>query len=380
MSATASARAMLERTGEHPVISLFLDLDPARFATAPARATQLRSLLDEAARDEACGTHADRAALADDLGRLQEYLASGGPPVSGARSLAVFCSGRDDLFEAVALRDPVDARVVIAHRPHVEPLVADRLPDRWCVTLVSRRAGTIMTGDPAGVDERERVSDDVHGQHSQGGWSQANYERSVENEAEQHLRRLATAVYRVWQREQFARLVLGGPREDVERFEQLLHNDLRPALVPGRLALEAEAATVADVRAALAPVLERERDAARQRAVAELRERLGAGNAATAGIAPTLQALGERRVQRLVLDAGFEARGERCPECGFLAAGGEGSCPVDGSGLSPVDDLRAAAVECAVLQDAGVTVVGEGGALPPAPLVAGEAIAALLRF
>lgn len=380
MSAAASARAMLERTGEHPVVSLFLDLDPGRFATAPARATQLRSLLDEAARDEAAGTHADRAALADDLGRLQRYLASSAPPVSGARSLAVFCSGRDDLFEAVALRDPVDARVVIARRPHVEPLVADRLPDRWCVTLVSRRAGTIMTGDPARVDERERISDDVHGQHSQGGWSQANYERSVENEAEQHLRRLATALYRVWQREQFARLVLGGPREDVERFEQLLHNDLRQALVPGRLPLEAEAASVTDVRAALVPVLERERAAARDRAMTELRERLGSGNAATLGIAPTLRALGERRVQRLLLDADFTARGERCLECGLLVPAGEGACPVDGRELAPVDDLRAAAVESAVLQDADVTVIGEGGALPPAPLVAGEAIAALLRF
>ncbi|MHB1834700.1 MAG: baeRF10 domain-containing protein [Solirubrobacteraceae bacterium] len=380
MSATATAaRSMLERTGQHPVVSLFMDLDPARFATGAARATQLRSLLDEAGRDRTWSSHEDRVALNDDLERLERYLESDGVPVSGARSLAVFCSSRDDLFEAIALHDAVDARVVIASQPCVEPLVAARLPDRWCVALVSRRDGAILSGDPAGLSEHERVTDDVHGRHSQGGWSQANYERSVENEAEQHFRRLATEVYRVWQREQFERLVLAGPREDLDRFEQLLHNDLRPALVPRRLALEAETASANDVRAALRPLLESERQAGRQAALAQLRERLEAGGAATAGLAGTLAALGERRVQRLLLASSFRSPGRRCPSCGLLSGDDAQTCPVDGAGLEHVADLRAAAVACAVRQDAEVTVLGEGSEPPPAPLHP-DGIAALLRF
>jgi peptide subunit release factor 1 (eRF1) len=45
-----------------------------------------------------------------------------------------------------------------------------------------------------------------------------------------------------------------------------------------------------------------------------------------------------------------------------------------------VRDLREAAVEAAVMQDAGVTVIGEGSDPEPLVLRRGGGIAALLRF
>src|SRR5687768_17393232 len=55
MQVTAPDRDALRRLAEvrldRPVVlSLYLDLDPAQFATPPARATAVRSLLDEAER------------------------------------------------------------------------------------------------------------------------------------------------------------------------------------------------------------------------------------------------------------------------------------------------------------------------------------------
>lgn len=64
------ARRLSERHTAHPVISLYLDLDPERFATAPARAAQIRSLVDQAARE------LDEAGdgLSHDSGRLSPFL------------------------------------------------------------------------------------------------------------------------------------------------------------------------------------------------------------------------------------------------------------------------------------------------------------------
>jgi peptide chain release factor subunit 1 len=385
MSAAAStARRMLERTGEHPVVSLFLDLDPSEFGTAPARASQMRSLLDEAGRNGHDATeslsHADRTALASDLQRLEEYLSSDDLPVSGARALAIFCSGQDDLFETVALHEPTPARAVIATTPYVEPLVAGPADERTAVALVSRRLGRILIGDPHDLREAEDVADDVHGQHSRGGWSQANYERSADNEAEQHFRHVAEELYRSWQREPFGRLVLGGPAEDVNRFSEDLHNDLRRSLVDERLDVDVEVASLADVGAALSTVLERSHATGRQAALAELENRLGAGGAATRGLAATLEALNERRVQTLVLALNLSARGVRCPRCGLLYPDQTETCPVDGDAVAPVADLREAAVEAAVLQDAKVIVIGEGSEPEPPALHRGGGIAALLRF
>src|SRR5437588_3785717 len=147
---SALARRMLEGTGEHAVISIFVDLDPSEFATAPARATQVRSLLDEAGRDghgvESL-PHADRTALTEDLKRVEDYLGSGEPPVSGARALAVFCSSLDDLFEVVPLAEPTSPRVVIAPTPYIEPLVAGPDAGRTAVVLVNRRSARILVGD-----------------------------------------------------------------------------------------------------------------------------------------------------------------------------------------------------------------------------------------
>ncbi len=379
----ASARRMLERTGGHAVVSVFFDLDPAQFATPPARSTQARSLIDEAERAGASYEpldHEDRAVLRKDLERLGDYLQSDELPVSGARSLAVFVSGRDDLFETVTLSEPVPAQARIARTPYVEPLVTGPAPGRWCVALISRRTAKILAGELAQVDEQERVADDVRGQSRRGGWSQANYERSAENEAEQHLRHVAAELYHLWQRDPFAHLVLGGPETDVDRFEELLHNDLRPALAPARLGLDAETTSVAEVQAALLPLRRETRAADADAAVAALGSRLDSGGAAVAGLADTLPALAERRVENLVLGLNFAAGGSRCPSCGLLYAQRSGSCPVDATPLEPVADLREAAIEAAVLQDAAVTVVGDGSDPPPPVLRRHGGIGALLRF
>jgi hypothetical protein len=383
-AASSTARRLLEHTGEHPVVSLYLDLDPSQFATAPARATQMRSLLDEAERDghgvAASMSHADRTALKADFQRLEDYLGSDELPVSGAGALAVFCSGQDDLFEAVALADPTPPRAVIATTPFVEPLVSGPDEGQTAVVLISRRLGRILVGDPHDLREAEDVADRVHGQHSRGGWSQANYERSIDNDAEQHFRHVAEELYRDWQREPFDHLVLGGPVEDVKRFAEDLHNDLRRLLLDERLDVDVQAARLADVRAALAPLLERVRAGAKASALGELENRLGAGGAAARGLAPTLEALNERRVQTLLLALNFSASGTRCPRCGLLYPEETGTCPADGEAVVEVADLREAAVEAAVLQDAGVIVIGEGTDPEPPALHRGGGIAALLRF
>ncbi len=302
----STARELLQRTGDHPVVSLFVNLDPSQFATAPARASQVRSLIDEAEREGRLGrdalSHSDRTALTQDLERLEEYLGSDDPPVSGARA------------------------------------------------------------------------------HARGGLSQLNYERSIEADVLHHMRHVAAELHASWRREPFARLVLGGPAQDVEQFAAELHNDVRPLLVEARLDVDAESASPAQVRDALTPLLDGARASAGASALAELEDRLGAGERAVRGLEDTLKALNERRVETLVLAHNFSGDGIRCPQCGLFYPHGTDICPVDGATTSPAPDIREAAVEAAVLQDASVLTVGEGSDLPPAPLQRGHGIAALLRF
>ena len=73
------------------VLSVFLNLDPTEFATPPARASAVTSVLTEAAHriDEAELDHADREGLRGDLERVREVLGGFDLAANGTRGIAV---------------------------------------------------------------------------------------------------------------------------------------------------------------------------------------------------------------------------------------------------------------------------------------------------
>lgn len=355
------ARRLVERSNGHPVVSLYLDLDPERFATAPARSSQISSLIDQASRDVAADTslsHDDRAALRADLQRVRSFLNSSEAPYKGARALAVFCSTPGDLFDALPLSKPVAGRVVIGSGAYIEPMLAALQQRRWLVALVNRRSARLLAGSPDHLRERARVEDNVHGQHDQGGWSQSRYERSVEKDVEDHLRNFAEIVERRWRSERFDRLAVGGPRETLPRFQERLSDDARSRMAPVTVDIDLSDATEAHIQEAVERVVVEDERSEERHVLDRLLEGVDGGGRAARGVPDTLTALGERRVSCLLLEPGFDGTAGRCPRCGLLVADGDGGrCPVDGTETEPVEHLREGVVEAALAQDAEVRVV-----------------------
>jgi peptide chain release factor subunit 1 len=300
------------RPAEGKVISLFLNLDPREFATAPARSTEIRSMLDRAARqvrDDESLTHAERTALRADLERLQSEIGNGGLDAKGAHGVAVFASGPADLFEVLKLSEPIEHDPVIADTPFIEPLSAIGAPERWCVLLVNRRLARLFCGPGGALEEIALIEDDVHGQHDQGGWSQANYQRSVDKEAADHLRHTAEVAFARLKDALPVGILVGAPQELANDFESELHPYLRERLA-GRLDIDVEHSTAEDVRRAAKPRIEEAARAAQDEALARLAEAFGAGSGrAASGLEDVQRALDEQRVETLLIDAGFSAPG-----------------------------------------------------------------------
>src|SRR5829696_7685282 len=322
-------RSLAELRLDRPVVlSLYLNLDPAQFATPPARKTSVRSLLDEAERRLREGnglSHEDKVALQASLERATSFLENE-LPSDGAHGVAVFASEPNDLFEALKLPRSVPNRVAIGHSPLVGPLARLARRERWCVALVNRRDARIFRGSPDGLREVQQIHDDVSGQHDQGGWSQARYQRGIEKEKDDHLKVTGDALLRHFKRQPFERLIVGGPREVVTDFEQKLHHYLR------------------------------ERGAR--------------------GLEDVLPPLNERRVEVLIVDEQFGGvTGVQCLVCGWLGLEGD-RCPADGSEVVELEDLTEAMIELSVQQSADLLAVHhERGALE-----AYGGAAALLRF
>jgi peptide chain release factor subunit 1 len=299
------------RPAQGKVLSLFLNLDPREFGTTPARGTEVRSMLDRASRqvrDDESLTHEQRAALRADLERLQAELGDGGLDAKGAHGVAVFASGPAGLFEVLKLSEPIEHEPVIGDTPFIEPLSAIGPPERWCVLLVNRRTARLLCGPGGQLEEIALVEDDVHGQHDQGGWSQANYQRSVEKEAADHLKRSAEVAFAHLKSALPAGILVGTPHELANDFESELHPYLRERL-SGRLDIDVEHSTVEEVNRAAAPHIERATRAKQDAALARVAEEFGAGTGrAASGLADVLAALEQQRVETLLVDAGFEAQ------------------------------------------------------------------------
>jgi peptide chain release factor subunit 1 len=366
------------RAGGAKVLSLFVNLDPREFATGAARSTEVRSLLDRASRlvRETDGlSHAAQTSLRADLERLEAELGTGGLDAKGAHGLAVFTASAVELFEVLKLPEPVEHDPVIADTPFIEPLSAIGTPERWCALLVNRRVARLLCGPGAALEEIELIEDDVRNRHDQGGWSQANYQRSVDKDADDHLRHAAQVAFDELKDDLPAGILIGAPSELAGAFEAHLHPYLRDRIA-GRLDVDVEHTRADDVSRAAAPRIEaaaREREDA---ALARLVEAFAGGpGRAASGLPEVLAMVHEQRVETLLVEAGFAAPGVRCPTCGWLGADETAECPADGSATERVDDIVEAAVERALMQAADIRVLRDR-----AELASHGRIAAVLRF
>jgi peptide subunit release factor 1 (eRF1) len=117
--------------------------------------------------------------------------------------------------------------------------------------------------------------------------------------------------------------------------------------------------------------LERRRE---QELLDELRERLGRQDRAAAGLVPVLEALADRRVERLLVSGGYREAGWSCAGCGTLAKVGP-ACPRCATAMREEQDVVAAAIDAALAASCRVDVCDGSADLD----VLGR-IGALLRY
>jgi hypothetical protein len=367
------------RSAQGKVLSVFINLDPREFAAPPARATEISSVLDEAARtirDHDALTHDERSALQRDVERVRGRLGRGtATDTEGARGLAVFASEPAGLFDVLKLPRAVPHKVAIADAPCVEPLAQIGAGELWWFLLCDRRRVRLLAGTVDGVVELWRQDDEIHGQHDQGGWSQARYARSVDKEADDHLRAVDAELQRRLRATRIAGMLLGGPHETLSHLEGMLHADVRRC-VKGSFDVDVWNTSADEVLQAARPVLDELTARHDEELLARIGEGLSTGGRAAAGLTDVLRAVVERRIDTLVVQEGFAAKGTRCPQCGWLGVSAGAQCPADGTMTEPVGNVVEAAVASALGQDAHVRYLP----VTDVDLEQKGSIAALLRF
>jgi peptide chain release factor subunit 1 len=364
------------RTEKGCAISLYIDLDPSEVPTPPAVQTKVNSLLAVAERrlDErkAQLTRDQREQLKQDLQRIGAWFDDGFDR-QGVRGIGVFAAGLDNFWSTVALAEPVTDDARIGGDLYLTPLarLAGR-GDGGLVAFVGRERGQVWRLRGGQLIEIADQSTEVQGQHSQGGWSQARYERSVENEVGQHLRDVAATLDRCVRKFRGTRVVLIGSEVIRSEFEALLSNEVL-SCVAGWASAEAHADGTQVLEAAK-PVLEAWWTRQEDELLARWREEAGKNGRASSGWENTLEAASDGRVDLLLVQDGADQPAYQCPHCG-RAQMQNGSCPLDGTTMEPREGGLDLALHQTLAHGGTVHVIRDRQ-----DLASVGGVAALLRF
>jgi peptide chain release factor subunit 1 len=280
-----------------PVVSLYLDLRPDQHGR-DTHDVFLRRV--KAERLKAAEADPDaHTGLARAFEQIEAALAGFGPSANAA---AFFAAVDDEgLFTATGLEARLDGhQLFVGPVPHLFPLVRliDQNP-RYAALLVDSNHARIIVFGLGAVESRDDVHSVRTNRHSEGGWSQARYQRHIANLHLQHLKEVVETLQRIVRDDAIDRIIIAGDAGLVARLREQLPASLDAKIVDvlrfDRHAGEAE--IVEDALAAL-----RQRDAADD--AERVNEVLGAWRAAGLGVAgpdATLRALALGQVDELLI-------------------------------------------------------------------------------
>lgn len=357
------------RGGEVPVTSCYLDVDGRRHTSRHDYEHELEQVLRSAR------SRASHGSVAQDIRRIEDYVRAG-IDRSRTRGLAIFACSALDFWEVITLPVSVHSRVVINDAPAVgqlESVVQEYA--RIGVLLADRQRARMFVFELGELTDHSELFEELPREYDHRGHSDQGYDRErhhVEELAHQHLRHAARVAFDVYQRSGFEHLVVGGQDSIVHEVEEHLHPYLKSRLV-GRVPVPV-AASIDDIRSAALDIEEKVDRRIEGEVVQRLRDAVGAGSRAVAGLEPVLRALSSRRIDHYLVSAGFERSGWRCLSCHALATIGP-SCPDCDGTMGRIDDVVEESIEYALASGLKVTMCRGNADLD----VLGQ-IGALLRY
>lgn len=326
---------LLGYQSESPVLSIYLDTDPAE-GNVDIHKLRLRSMLKE-------------VDLPDDVAAVTRYF-DHEHDWSG-RSVAVFSCAPQGFLRAYTLAVPIRSRVRVSDRPHVKPL-ADLLDSYggYGVVLVDKQDARMFYFHLGELREEEGLSGESVRRAKHGGGSQAMGGRgslagqmdNVDELAERNIKDAVEFATRFFKENNVRRILIGGTEDNVALFRGQLPKSWQ-SLVVGTFPISMHASHNEVLEKAMQVGEEaeyrREEKLANTVVTNAAKEKGG-----VLGLDDTLKAVHDGRVQILLIRDGYSAPGCRCTGCGYLSSQHMDACPYCGGQCEEITD----AVELAV--------------------------------
>ena len=323
----------------------------------------------------------DRNSLDKDMERIAAYLE--GDLQASANGVAIFACDAAGLFETVQLNAPIEQHwLYIGDTPHLYPLarVESRYP-RYAAVVTDTNSARIMVFATGELESQNEVKSDKTRRTSQGGWSQARFQRRNANMHHQHVKEVVEALDRIVTSEGIDLILTAGDDVVLPLLRDQMPKHLAEKVVD-HLKIDS-AAPLEEILAATISAMERLNEQTDKEKVDAAIGGHRGGNLGVVGPEATLDALIKGQVDELLLSADMDSLKKISPRAAAMAsdstlmdpavetaAGGE-AANADPQVVRLADEF----VTRAKNTSAKVTIIED-----PALLQPHGGVAALLRF
>lgn len=359
---------LAEYQGQHPVLSLTLNVDPTRRTRDEYRLT-LRHLLRRV-EGRANG----------DVARIEnffdhEYDWSG-------RGLAIYSNQTENFWKVYALAVPIVDSIFVGPKPYITPLAnlwdaygrfVAAIADRQSARFIFVQLGEVIDSQGVLGEEVRRAKSGVNTiSTSRRRDSDAPTDRKETEIVKRNLKDSAAALLTFCEKHTPRYLVLGGNAEVLNELRGHLPQPWTDRVV-GAFSADIDQSDQV-IRDRAMKVVE-EYEARREAALADAAITAAAkGNGGAARLGDVLRAAHAGQVQTLLVAEGFKSPGYRCRQCGYLSAQSMARCPYCRGAFEQIPDAVEAAIGRAVEQGGRVEIVRGHAGLNEA------GIAAVLRY
>jgi peptide subunit release factor 1 (eRF1) len=363
------------------VVSLYLDVDGAKYPRVQEYEKTLHNLINQARQDWVSGNHLEekekRKSVQQDLDLIQQYV-TGQWRRNGTKGLAVFSCLAEDFWQVYELPATLPSALIVGREPYAKILTAFlNKYERFCVVSVDRKKSRLFTVHLGAIEEEHGVLVDewVPDQVKEGEWAglrQSRIERHIDDHVMRHLKDIANRAYDFFVHRNCDYLVISGHEEVLPKFKQVLHPYLQERLV-GDFYLD-PAAPAKDFLEHTLQVESRVRHEQQERLLRRLEEESASGGLGVTGLADTLDALVRGQVDTLMVSENFTTDGFVCYDDHYLGTEA-GDCPICGQELSASEDIVEDMVQVAINHNVRVEYIVDELAFP-----AEDKVGALLRY
>ena len=283
----------------YPVVSLYLNTQPG-----PTGKDQFQTFVRKefAARSRTYASNSPESeSLTKDLERISRYLDAELDPA--ANGVALFACSAGELFEAVQLTAPIDRHwLYIGDQPHLYPLARiESLYPRYAAVLADTNSARILVFATGEVVAKEEVKGVKTRRTSQGGWSQARFQRHIENFHVQHAKEVVEALDKIVTRENLTEIVVAGDEVIIPLLRSQMPKHLAEKVVD-QMRLDTTAPLDEVIKTSI-ETMKRVRNGNEREKVDAAIGAYRAGGLGVVGPEETLDALGKGQVDELLIAA-----------------------------------------------------------------------------